>query len=253
MTATERLRTERAFHDRQALERAVTFRRQPERLRVDDEAYLSHETWIRPAVQRLFPLAGCRTLDYGCGHGMAAVVFARLGADVTAFDISAGYLAEAKARARANDVCIDFVQANGERLPFADRTFDRIWGNAVLHHLDLQTSAREIYRVLQPNGVAVFCEPLAGNPLLNRLRRRVSRSTDKHTPHEKPFRMSELHSLRHIFGSVEISCFQLLGMSRRFVKSRPVVAGLDWCDETLLSRVPALGRFCRYVVITLRR
>src|SRR5437764_10045575 len=33
------------------------------------------------------------------------------------------------------------------------RSFDAVWGNAVLHHLDLPTAARELRRVLRPNGV----------------------------------------------------------------------------------------------------
>jgi len=53
-------------------------------------------------------------LDYGCGHGMAAVVLARRGARVTAFDLSARYVAEAAARARANGVNVGFLQADGE-------------------------------------------------------------------------------------------------------------------------------------------
>src|SRR5947209_8329171 len=92
----------------------------PDALHFADAAYLDHETWIRPALARLGPPRGRHVLDYGCGHGMAAVVLARGGARVTAFDLSRGYLAEAAARATANGVGVDFVQADGERLPFAD-------------------------------------------------------------------------------------------------------------------------------------
>ena len=136
MTATDRLAAEQAFHDRQAGERCPAF---PDAaaLRFADDAYLDHETWIRPAIDRLGPLDGLRVLDYGCGHGMAAVVLARRGGRVTAFDLSPGYLAEARRRAEANGADVHFLQADGERLPFADGSFDRIWGNAVLHHLDL--------------------------------------------------------------------------------------------------------------------
>ncbi len=159
MTATDRLESERAFHDRQARERAAFFDRQPEQLRFDDNSYLDHETWIRPALAQLGEVGGLQVLDYGSGHGMAAVVLARRGARVTAFDLSPGYLEEAAARARANGVEVHAVQADGEHLPFADGAFDRIWGNAVLHHLDIERAGRELYRVLRPDGVAVFCEP----------------------------------------------------------------------------------------------
>src|SRR5262249_25839728 len=132
MNAT-RLRSERLFHDQQAHERTSTFELRPHQLRFSDDAYLDHETWIRPAFARLGDVQGMRVLDYGCGHAMASVVLARRGARVVAFDLSLGYLEEAKRRAEANWVPLEFVQADGERLPFPDTSFDRIWGNAVLH------------------------------------------------------------------------------------------------------------------------
>src|SRR5262245_56446058 len=119
MAATDRLQAEQAFHDCQARHRAITFSRHPEALVFADDVYLDHETWIRPAFARMGDVSGKAILDFGCGHAMAAVVLARRGATVTAFDISAGYLDEGRRRAALNDVTIRFLQANGERLPFA--------------------------------------------------------------------------------------------------------------------------------------
>src|SRR5436309_12177021 len=141
----DRLTAERLFHDRQARDRAESFRRRPGDLRFSDDEYLDHESWIRPAFAKLGPLPGRCVLDYGCGHGMAAVVLARRGARVSAFDLSAGYLGEASRRAAANGVRLNLVQADGHRLPFADAAFDRVWGNAVLHHLDIDTAGRELF------------------------------------------------------------------------------------------------------------
>ena len=123
MTATNRLAAEQAFHDRQADERSPSF---PDAaaLRFADDAYLDHETWIRPAIDRLGRLDGRRVLDYGCGHGMAAVVLARRGGRVTAFDLSAGYLAEARGgRGPTAPTSISFRRtANGCRSPTAAST-----------------------------------------------------------------------------------------------------------------------------------
>jgi SAM-dependent methyltransferase len=253
LNGTDRLSSEQVFHDRQAHDRAATFRRRPRGLYFEDDFYLDHETWIRPAFRQLQDLTGRRVLDYGCGHGMAAVVLARTGARVTAFDLSPGYLEEARTRARANGVGIDFAQANGEQLPFADGSFDRIWGNAILHHLDLGKAARELSRVLRPEGVAVFCEPWGENPLLNWARRRLPYPGKERTPDEQPLRRRHLQLLRQVFGHVEVRGFQLLSMARRVLPRGRVVASLDWCDDLLLARAPALCQFCRYVVITLRR
>src|SRR5438046_2083286 len=136
-----RLLSEREFHDRQAQLRTATFAPGFDFYRFADEDYLDHETWIRPAFKQLGDVTATNVLDFGCGHGMAAIVLARRGARVTALDLSPGYLSEARQRAAVNGAQVLFVQADGERLPFADGSFDRIWGNAILHHLDLDVVA----------------------------------------------------------------------------------------------------------------
>ncbi|MBM4071881.1 MAG: class I SAM-dependent methyltransferase [Planctomycetes bacterium] len=249
----ERWRREQVFHDRQAWERATDQRRRGRSLAFDDDTYLDHETWVRPALARLGNVSGRPVLDFGCGHGMAAVVLARRGARVTAFDLSHGYLDEARNRARQNHVAIDFVRADGERLPFADQAFEAIWGSAILHHLDLATAGPELRRVLRPGGVAVFCEPWGENALLNWARRSLPYPEKGRTPDEQPLDQMHVRQLRAIFAGVEIQGCQLLGMARRVLKNSRLLSGLDWCDRQLLARVPRLERYCRYVVVTLRR
>lgn len=252
MAATDRWACEQLFHDRQAGERSVTFAAQPERLVFDDDSYLHHETWIAPAFRRLGDVAGLKVLDLGCGHGMAAGVLARRGAEVTALDLSFGYLDEARSRAVANGVAVRFVQANGNCLPFADASFDRVWGNAVLHHLDVAAAARELHRVLRPGGGVVLCEPWGENPILGWVRQRCHYAGKDRTRDEVPLRRPHLKILRQVFPCVEAQGFQLLSMPHRVLGKRRLIAGLDWCDDMLLSRVPALQNYCRYVVITLR-
>jgi SAM-dependent methyltransferase len=250
MPAKERIRSERAFHDRQARQRGAE---PADAFRFDDAVYLDHETWIRPALGRLGDVRQARVLDYACGHGMAAVVLAHRGARVTALDLSHGYLQEARARAAANGVTIDFAQAQGERLPFADGAFDRIWGNAVLHHLELRSAGPELFRVLRPGGRAVFCEPWGENPLLDWARRSWPYPGKDRTADEEPLRPKHVRVLKQIFPLVEVRGFQLLSMARRITRARRLLAGLSWCDAMLLQRVPALERFCRYAVLTLGR
>jgi SAM-dependent methyltransferase len=253
VSATDRLSSEQAFHDRQARERAAVFDRQPDRLVRETDAYLDHETWIRPAFARLGDLAGASVLDYGCGNGMASVVLARLGARVTAFDVSAGYVEEARRRAAVNGAPVQLVQADGEWLPFAAASFDRVWGNAVLHHLHLETAGCELLRVLRPGGIAVFCEPWGGNPLLSLARRRLPYPGKERTPDEQPLGPHHLRTLRRLFPRVEVHGYQLLSMARRVLRPGRLTAGLEWCDARLLPRFPALQHWCRYVVLTLGR
>jgi SAM-dependent methyltransferase len=247
----DRLHKEQLFHDCQARQRRATFFLQPDKLRFDDDAYLDHETWVRPAFTALGEVSGLRVLDYGCGHGMASVVLARRGARVTAFDLSAGYLAEARRRASANDVTVDFVCADCERLPFASGIFDRVWGSAVLHHLDLRRAAAELWRVLRPGGVAVFCEPWGGNPLLNWARKHLPYPGKGRTPDEHPLRPGDLRTLYRVFPGLEVRGFQLLSMLRRVLRPGRLTAALERCDDRLLAAFPGLRRFCRYVVLKL--
>jgi SAM-dependent methyltransferase len=248
---TERLTAEKAFHDRQARQRADDL--VDTELQFTDDDWLDHESWIRPAFNRLGTLVDEPALDFGCGHGMAAVVLARGGARVSAFDLSPGYLDEVKRRARANGVAIDTVQADGERLPFADCTFSRIWGNAVLHHLELRVAAAELERVLRPGGVAVFCEPWGENPLLRLARRRFPYPGKERTADEQPLRLSDLEPLRAVFPALEVEGHQFLSMARRVLPRGQLVASLDRCDRFLLGAIPGLRRYCRYVVLEMRK
>ncbi len=253
MTGMDRRIVEKEFHDRQAAERSESFRSGRADLIFPDEAFLNHETWIRPALAILGSLAGKSALDYGCGHGMSAVVMARAGAKVTAFDLSPGYVAEAQKRAAANEVRIECVVANGEELPFPDACFDVVWGNAILHHLDLAKAGRELHRVLKPGGVAVFCEPWGGNPLLAFARSRLPYPGKDRTPDEQPLTARDLLPLRKIFPVVEIEGYQFFGMLRRVWRNEFLSRFLDRLDSMFLDNIPGMRYWCRYAVITLHR
>ncbi|MCU0705115.1 MAG: class I SAM-dependent methyltransferase [Fimbriiglobus sp.] len=248
-----RLLAEREFHDTQAAGRSATFRADPARLRFADADFLDHETWVRPAFERLGPLAGRHALDYGCGHGMAAVVMARAGATVSGFDLSPGYVAEAEERAAANSVRVRLTPADAEDLPYADASFDAVWGNAILHHLDLDRAGAELHRVLKPGGVAVFCEPWGGNPLLGFARRRLPYPGKHRTVDEKPLAAADLTPLRRHFPNLSVEAFQLLGMVRRVCRLRPVTNVADVLDRAMLRVLPGLRNWCRYVVLTVRK
>src|SRR5207253_636878 len=114
-------------------------------------------------------------------------------------------------------------------------TFDRIWGNAILHHLDLDVAAREIRRVLRPGGMAVFCEPWGENPLLNWVRKKIRYPGKSRTADEEPLRRRDLAVLRRTFPHVEVHGCQFLSMAGRVLRSRKLVRGLDWCDRMLLT------------------
>lgn len=249
---TERRLAEQVFHDRQARESAASHGGS-EGLWVDDDVYLDHESWIRPALAQFGDLRGTRVLDFGSGHGMAAVVMARRGARVTAFDLSSAYLQQAHARACANYVEITAVHAAALPLPFPDHAFDRIWGNAVLHHVDLESTIPELARVLAPGGIAVFCEPWDENPLLAWARRSLPYPNKGRTRDERPLRSSDLAVLHHSFPQLRVRGYQLLSMVGRLGGPVALRSWLEACDRLLLRLMPGLQRFCRYIVVVVQK
>jgi ubiquinone/menaquinone biosynthesis C-methylase UbiE len=55
-------------------------------------------------------------------------------------------------------VPITTARAEAEQLPFEDRSFDLVFGHAVLHHIpDLSRALGEFERVLHPGGTIAFC------------------------------------------------------------------------------------------------
>jgi SAM-dependent methyltransferase len=244
-----RLRDEQRFHDDQAASRRSGWEHDPARLRFVDADYLDHEPWVRAALSKLGPFARKRILDFGCGHGMASTVLARAGAEVLAFDLSPGYVNETIARAQANGVHIHGFVADGARLPLADSSLDGIWGVAILHHLNMVDAAKEIQRVLRPGGVAVFCEPWGGNPVLEWARHHLPYVGKERTADEKPLQAADVAGLRQVFPNLTVDYVQWLGMVRRAWRTCPLLPTLDRLDAALLRHWKAIRPWCRYIVI----
>jgi 2-polyprenyl-6-hydroxyphenyl methylase/3-demethylubiquinone-9 3-methyltransferase len=98
-----------------------------------------------------------RILDVGCGGGLLAEEFARLGCKVTGVDPSVASLDVARAHARDEGLDIEYLEATGDQLPFADGTFPAIYCCDVLEHVpDVRATVREIARVLAPGGVFLY-------------------------------------------------------------------------------------------------
>lgn len=100
---------------------------------------------------------GLRALDVGCGGGLLAEEFARVGCRVTGIDPSEPSLAAARAHARTEGLDIDYRQGSGEALPFPDASFDLVYCCDVLEHVkDLSRVITEIARVLRPGAVFFY-------------------------------------------------------------------------------------------------
>lgn len=196
-----------------------------------------------------------RVLEYGCGLGTLTVVLAKSGARVTTFDLSEASVEVARKRAEINGVGdrVEFHVASGEALPFEDGAFELAIGKAILHHLDPETGARELHRVLAPGGRATFSEPLGTNPLLVFARARLPYPGKHERGADRPLTTADLAAWRRPFAEFRLRPIQLLSMVERalgFGRKLPVLRRID---AYILARVPAAWRLCRYAVISMRK
>ena len=113
---------------------------------------------------------GARGLDLGCGQGWYLAELCARGYAVDGTDYSTGQLANARAHvdARAHRAAL-LLRADARALPFADDSYDFVYGINAVHHLvsaDAQARALgEIVRVLRPGGVFLLHEINTINPV----------------------------------------------------------------------------------------
>ena len=111
-------------------------------------------------LPRLVDFEGYRKrklLEVGCGIGTDLVRFAKGGAQVTGVDLSRTALDLAAKNAATSGVTIELRLANGEALPFDDASFDLVYCHGVAQYTaEPRRMVEECYRVLKPNGAAIF-------------------------------------------------------------------------------------------------
>lgn len=100
---------------------------------------------------------GMAVLEVGCGGGLLAEEFARLGCQVTGIDPSSPSIETARQHAAECGLEVDYLVAPGERLPLPDASFDVVYCCDVLEHVDdLERVIAETARVLRPGGLYLF-------------------------------------------------------------------------------------------------
>lgn len=104
---------------------------------------------------------GARVLDAGCGRKTRLASHRDRISELIGIDVDAAAGAENAALDR-------FVTADlGTRLPFDDASFDLVYANFVVEHLDSpETAFREWRRVLRPDGSLVLLTSNQANPAL---------------------------------------------------------------------------------------
>ena len=124
-------------------------------LEIEKHRYGMYAPWM-PETMEFARHEGQEVLEIGGGIGTDLAQFARHGASVTDVDLAAAHLQLARENFRLRGLQGRFIHHDAESLPFADRSFDLVYSNGVLHHTpNTVRVVREIYRVLRPGGRAI--------------------------------------------------------------------------------------------------
>ena len=119
-----------------------------------------------PDIDRVVNLLdkGARILDLGCGTGRHVVYLARLGFDVSGFDVSPRALSMAEEWLHEEQLSAALCEHSMELpFPYADDFFDAVISTQVIHHnlvKDIMKTINEIERVLKPSGILFVTFPV---------------------------------------------------------------------------------------------
>jgi ubiquinone/menaquinone biosynthesis C-methylase UbiE len=204
---------------------------------------------------------GQRLLDFGCGPGEFSLLYAKIGYQVTAFDLSENNIAIATERAEKYDFAeqTHFSVGIAEELDYPSDSFDVIVGIDILHHVDIARAIPECARVLKKGGIAIFHEPVQV-PAFERFREsRIglrlapkNKSYDLHqTDDERKLTADELQCVTHLGSEVSVKRFHLTSRLSRFIKNRNGgrPAAFEKLDDHLTRTMPSLGNYGGIAVI----
>lgn len=105
-------------------------------------------------IARLSLNPGMDVLDVACGTGNLAIPAARTGARVTGVDIATNLLEQARARAAAENLTVDYREGDAEQLPFPDNSFDVVVSMfGAMFAPRPERVAAELARVCRPGGL----------------------------------------------------------------------------------------------------
>ena len=213
------------------------------KIRARTTSWAGSSDWIRRGRERRYrlfmELCGVRPderiLDVGAGHGAALERF-NTENPIIAVDLVAPTRAGWLGQANVEEV----AQADGTRLPYADREFPVAFSNSVIEHVpkELQrTFAAEICRVadryfvqtpnkwfpIEPHYQLPFVQFLPDR-LLKALNRRFSLGWREKGRWE-PIALLGAHDLRRLFPDAEIHRERVLGLTKSLMAVRKSVAG----------------------------
>ncbi|MHA1943189.1 MAG: class I SAM-dependent methyltransferase, partial [Candidatus Thorarchaeota archaeon] len=126
---------------------------------IDGKGTPHHQKILNPCVEKLVgKVAGKKLLDAGSGEGYLARHYTKMGADVTAIDLSQRLIDTSEQISESEGIAVDFRVDNVcyiESVP--NEEFDIVLSNLVLLNVPcLDDAINEFHRVLKTGGILVF-------------------------------------------------------------------------------------------------
>ena len=197
---------------------------------------------IAQSYSFLGELNGKKVLEIGCGSGEQAVHFAGEGASVTVIDISSESLNATFQLAQQKEIIVKTVLMNAEQLTFPKQSFDLVYINSTLMHVNQLKVFQECSKVLKIGGKLVVLEPLQFAPLVKMYR--LFSSYRKMKPKYMTFKMFQngqqyfsgyKHKEFYLFSSILLPFFSL-----RIPWLQKIYYSVSSIDNLLLKAFPWL-------------
>ena len=244
----------------------------------DPERFIVDSTKFHKSAQDLIgalpSVAGKKILDFGSGRGEFSISLAKLGGVVTGIDLGPDLVELSKRVAAVNDVDCEFVVGSVADVPFEEGSFDYVVGNGVLHHLPpsvLIMALSEAHRVLKPNGMAFFNEPIENSKLFDFLQNVIpveSPGMAEYRPSilqraqwkkyvaeadDRPLSNRELTEGKGEFASVDFEYYGMLVRLGRLIPNATFVKMLQRVDVALVHERSPVKRFAQSVLATYKK
>lgn len=216
-------------------------------------------------VKQTFRSSEQKVLDFGCGKGENSLLFAKLGYEVFGFDLAQNNINIAADLARQYGLAnrTHFSVSVAEELNYPAEFFDLIVGTDIPHHVEIRQALAECFRVLKPDGVAIFHEPVRA-PVFDRLRETgfgrwlvpKTVSLDRQvTEDERKLTAEDMAIIRSFVANLSVRRFLLFSRLNRFVGDlHPALPGwLGKLDTQLFTWLPLLRVFGGIMVLELRK
>ena len=267
------LEKEKEFHNRLAQNIEIDNIIKSIKESVSDEfgiaKYCPHYSSFRKLISsNLTGLEGKKVLVYGCGSDNSPYWFAKRGAEVDAFDIAEKMIEINMVVKKSLDMDVNFFVADAHDTKLPSDNYDIVFGEAVLHHLNLPVAAKEISRILKPGGLGFFRDVQQGNAGLKLFR---AFTPSARTPDETPLTEKSISIFRNEFSDLEVLRFCLveqpyifllrmlniisskLGLKKTFNRNRIVIVFSEKADQVLFRLFPFLRSQAWLVALVLRK